>query len=487
MRVSLRSRILFSYTVLIIVTFMGMIFFVNKSVYRSNENIVLSEMSGIDRDVKLYIRQYCLLNNISDLKSEFMQRPLSLLEDLNTKMIEKGVLYFADGRVAGDVYGMDGYWDKREDLELALKKESATTLYLDDENVYATFSIPVLSENKLVGVYRFSRDYMKLYDAGRSFVKTISLFAMIAGVGIIGISLLISHNILQPLLKLRDYSVRLANSDFEVEINISSADEIGDLARHFSIMKNRIHLQMQELHREHEKLRQLESYRKQFFDNVTHELKTPLTVISGFAQMIEETDFSDRELLVNGTGHIRKESQRLHQIVMKLLDASRIASNGEGASFEEFDVSHLLISVCEDMDVKAVQNGLKINTNISPGIYVYGNREDLRSAFVNIIDNAIKYGRVDTSIQVSAFHEGEAVSITVRDYGIGIPEALQDKVFEPFFRGMPDKVKKTESSGLGLFLVKQIVDNHHGTIRISSVEQRGTTVQMHIPVKCLHF
>ncbi|MEN2773530.1 HAMP domain-containing protein [Acetivibrio clariflavus] len=206
--------------------------------------------------------------------------------------------------------------------------------FFNGQSVKVDFFIPIITENDLIGVYSFSKDYTKLYRSGYQLIKSISIFSVITGFGIIVISLIISYSILKPLSKLQKYSSRMADGDFDVEINIKSKDEIGDLAAQFNRMRKQIKTQIQAILSAQEKLSHIENYRKQFFDNVTHELKTPLTIISGYAQMIENTNYSDRELLVKGIGYIQDESQRLQRLVQKLLDVSRHNLNTSGSAFE---------------------------------------------------------------------------------------------------------------------------------------------------------
>jgi len=214
---------------------------------------------------------------------------MDLLKDLNEKMNTEGVMYYRDGSIAGDDCHMSILSDDTQDIKFALKEQSAVTILDNGGRKVAVFSIPIIIENTLIGVYRFSKDYSGLYQYGYSLIKSISIFAVFIGGGIVVVSLLISRSILNPLLKLRDYSKVIGKGEFQVKVDIKSNDEIGELAEQFVKMKDRIYSQIQEIKERHEKLKEIESYRKQFFDNVTHELKTPLTIISGYAQMIEES------------------------------------------------------------------------------------------------------------------------------------------------------------------------------------------------------
>ncbi len=482
MRLSIRSKLLFSYTTLIVMAFMIMIFLINKNIFKSNENIILGDLNRYNKDVIICVQQYYLLDKAQEPGKEFQQEPSGLLAELNTNMLSDGVIYSPNGKSKViSKHHNNSYFNKTGSTKPPLGKESTVTLDFDNENVIATFSIPILYKDEISGIYQFSKDYSDLYKSSYSLVKTIGILAFTVVLGIIAVSLLISYNILQPLFKLRNYSILLANGDFNAQVDINSKDELGDLAEQLSIMKRRLHTQMLELQTEHDKLKQLEDYRKQFFDNVTHELKTPITIISGFAQMIEETGFSDKAVLSSGISHIRKESERLHSMVVKLLEASRLTSVAYCGTYGDVNISELLFAVCRDLEIKAVRRDMTFETNIPEGIHISGNMEDLRSAFANILDNAIKYGWSSTSIEVALVLKGDQVIISVRDYGLGIPENIRKKIFEPFFKGMAAGEKTIESSGLGLFIVKKIIDNHSGTIYIKSIEQQGTTVEIKLP------
>lgn len=478
MRFSIRDKLLLSYTLLVGISFLLMIFSINKIIIKNNENIILDDLGKIDKNVNVYTQQYLILNNVHDSKNAHIKIHEGFLEDLNQRLVERGVLYFDDGKIAGDT----SYWEKDENLNLALNKKSTSNICFNGQTVTATFSIPIIYNNDLMGVYRFSKDYSKLYQSGYFLIKSISIFAIITGFGIIVISLIISYSLLKPLSKLRDYSISIADGNFDIEVDIKSKDEIGELAQQFIKMRNQIHSQIQAILSTHENLTRIENYRKQFFDNVTHELKTPLTIISGFAQMIEDTNYSDRELLVRGISYIQDESQRLHRLVLKLLDISRQNSDSFKNSFESVCISNLIESVCEEIEIKASGHGVFIHRDIEPNIYVNGSHDDLRSVFINLFDNAIKYSLESTSIEVTAHLEDSQVKIIVRDYGIGIPENLLDKVFEPFFREKFN-LKTTEGTGLGLFITKQIIDNHNGLIYITSIEHQGTCVHLQIPAE----
>lgn len=481
MRFSIRDKILLSYICIFGIAFLIMIFFINSRIIKSNENVILTDLEKGENDVNIYSRQFILIKDISDPISKFPLISMDLLKDLNEKMNTEGVMYYRDGSIAGDDCHMSILSDDTQDIKFALKEQSAVTILDNGGRKVAVFSIPIIIENTLIGVYRFSKDYSGLYQYGYSLIKSISIFAVFIGGGIVVVSLLISRSILNPLLKLRDYSKVIGKGEFQVKVDIKSNDEIGELAEQFVKMKDRIYSQIQEIKERHEKLKEIESYRKQFFDNVTHELKTPLTIISGYAQMIEESNFSDKELIIKGIKYIQKESRRLHEMLLNLLSISRRTK--DSLKFEKVNIINLLTSVCRDMEIKAKTKGSKIKTEMDKEIFLWGNKEGLRSVFTNVLDNAIKYGESDTVVEVVAFRKEEFAKISITGSGVGIDENLIDKVFEPFFRAETHKDKMVEGSGLGLFISKEIIENHNGAILIDSLPNKGTCVEITLPIK----
>lgn len=273
------------------ISFLIIIFFTNKTILKNNKDVILDGLNKIYNNIKIYTEQYLIINEIQDFKNDFNKIHQSFLLDLSQKLAEQGVLYFADGKVASNTYNMDRFPKDSEALQLALSKRSSCTVYFNGPSVSASFYIPIIIENDLIGVYSFQKDYTKLYRSGYHLIKSISIFSVIIGFGIIVLSLIISSGMLKPLSKLQEYSSRMADGDYDVEIDIESKDEIGELASQFNRMRKQISSQIQAILSTHEKLSHIENYRKQFFDNVTHELKTPLTIISGYAQMIEDTDY----------------------------------------------------------------------------------------------------------------------------------------------------------------------------------------------------
>lgn len=206
------------------------------------------------------------------------------------------------------------------------------------------------------------------------------------------------------------------------------------------------------------------AYRKHFYDNVTHELKTPLTIILGYAEMIEQTGFSDPEFTKKGISHIISESKRLRDMVAALLDATRLGVS-DTSDFQEVDLAVLLKDVAASMELKAQRLSKSICLSLPEDeqtLRVWGSQEQLIQLFINLLDNAIKYS-AGKEIWAQARRLGEHVEISVEnDVEQPISQEELGRLFIPFYRqregGEPGSV------GLGLAISRKIAEEHGGSI-----------------------
>ena len=289
-------------------------------------------------------------------------------------------------------------------------------------------------------------------------------------------SFIISRQIAKPIKELTKSSEQVSLGEFDLDINIDSQDEIGELAERFKIMVKRIKEQIEIIERDRDALIETQAQSKAFFDNATHELKTPLTTILGYAQMIKENGFSDEEFFKKGTDYIINESQRLNTMVIEILELSKTSSKYLNSNFERIDLFQLIKATCDEMGIKGRKYNIDICSNIEKELFLQGNYYQLKEVLVNLIDNSIKYGKVNSTVNVEAYKECENIIIKVIDKGVGIPEEHINNLFEPFYRVSKNISREKGSAGLGLTIVKNIVENHGGTIRINSKTNEGTEV-----------
>lgn len=224
-----------------------------------------------------------------------------------------------------------------------------------------------------------------------------------------------------------------------------------------------------------------EKMRREFSANVSHELKTPLTTISGFAEMISNGMCKEQEDVKKFSGKIYQESRRMLSLIDTIMHLSKIEEKETTISWKLVSVDSVLKYVADLITTQANKKDLKIHLYTEP-VYMYGNAALLSELFMNLLDNAVKYNVEGGDIYVHIKQSSEKMmNITVSDTGIGIPEEKQNRVFERFFRAEESRNKNTGGSGLGLSICKHIVERHNGTVKINSIEGQGTTVVVELP------
>ncbi len=234
--------------------------------------------------------------------------------------------------------------------------------------------------------------------------------------------------------------------------------------------------------------RRLERVRRDFVANVSHELKTPLTAIRGFAETLLEGAIGDPENARRFLGIIRDHSVRLGQLTDDLLKLSRIEAGKLDLELQPVSIPELVESCVETTRLKAAPRGLTLSVSTSPDLpRVHGDRHLLNDVLQNLLDNAVQYtpsgGRI--TLRASPFREGAEVRIDVCDTGIGIPHAEQKRIFERFYRVDPARSRAVGGTGLGLSIAKHLAEALGGRIEVASELGRGSVFSLYLPASQL--
>ncbi len=223
----------------------------------------------------------------------------------------------------------------------------------------------------------------------------------------------------------------------------------------------------------------MEMLRREFTANVSHELKTPLTGISGYAEMIE-TGIAKPEDVQDFAGKIRKEALRLLGLVGDIIRLSELDSAEKEEDAEQVDILELAGENVERLNPIADSMGVSVTVDGEP-CYVTGSRKRLDELVFNLIDNAVRYNKADGSVAVSVKNTEANIIFAVSDTGIGIPSEARDRVFERFYRVDKSRSKRDGGTGLGLAIVKRVAMLYGAEIRLESEENVGTTVSVRFP------
>ncbi|MGN0335181.1 MAG: ATP-binding protein [Lachnospiraceae bacterium] len=223
--------------------------------------------------------------------------------------------------------------------------------------------------------------------------------------------------------------------------------------------------------------------RQEFTANVSHELKTPLTSISGYAELIETGMASE-----NDTRHFAKEihrnANRLLRLINDILQLSEM-DNSEGITEREpLNILTLAQNCVEMLQINAQEHGIRMQVE-GEEAWVLGNRSMIEEVLYNLCDNAIRYNTENGSASVLVRNEGEVVLLQISDTGIGIPQEHQERIFERFYRVDKSRSKERGGTGLGLAIVKHILSEHGAQIDLESTPGKGTTVRVRFPKRNL--
>lgn len=476
MKLSIQLKILIAFSVIIFIGLSALLFVSYKLTEQNDNSIINADMIAAKKNLDQYLKQYFLINHLDFTGASL----ISQAEDISVQ------LSFAIGSDV-DIYNMNGnemshnlepgYISmKNEDLINAMKGKISYATVTNENGTKVSLSYPIQVNNANIGIIRYTKDYTQLFNNSKRFRYVINIFAAVIFTVIFIAALILSKQITKPIKKLAETTERVSNGNFDIDIVVNSKDEIGDLATRFKIMLERIKSQIEIIKEDRDALKEAQSRNKIFFDNVTHELKTPITVISGYAQAMKENGFSDRNMYDKAVFYISDESRRLNNMVVELLELSKVSSTNFKYFFENADIGDLVRQTCEEMQIKAKKYNIDIRSNVPENLFLICDRDRLKEVLINLIDNSIKYGNVNSSIEVRAYREGEKVFIRVKDEGEGISEDNINKLFEPFFRVSKKVSRESGSAGLGLTIVKNIVEKHGGAIEVQSKLKEGTEV-----------
>lgn len=231
------------------------------------------------------------------------------------------------------------------------------------------------------------------------------------------------------------------------------------------------------------KLNQLENMRKEFVSNVSHELKTPLTAIRGFVETLKDGAIEDPSTAGKFLKIIDIESQRLEKLISDLLELSSIESNKISRLNVDIDIRHVAESAVEAYNTIASKRNINIVSNIEKSYIIKGNLELFKAMLYNLVSNAIKYNVENGSVTIDAREVADGILIYVKDTGIGISNEDINRIFERFYKVDKSRSYDPESTGLGLSIVKHILELFDGDINVESILGEGTTFKVYLPKK----
>ncbi|MBD5639254.1 HAMP domain-containing histidine kinase [Clostridium botulinum] len=434
------------------------------NVLNSNmENGINNFLKQVMNSTHEYVKYTLVTNSTKDKKEALVEegnyiiKHISLnyeckcdIRDINYKLIE--------GNVPEEFRSIT-----KKSKKIVMDGKAVVDLKYKNNGVDAMLTYPIYIDNKYMGIVSIVKNYDTEYRNYKNTINIINIIELGTFIVIFIFLFLRTNKITEPITELTDAIKKLGYGDYDIYIAEHGKDEVAILAREFINMRDKIKEQIETIESEKNKVYKLEKGRKEFFNSVTHELKTPLTAISGYAELLLTGMVQDEEFDKRAIERIYSESDRLHNLVLELIDVSKGMCVIE-EELKYIDIKELIIQCCNDMNIKANKYSLKIIQNINEGT-VKAQQDKIRQVLINIIDNAIKYSYGGNDIYINSYILDNKYAIEVINNSNPIPDEIFNNIFEPFIKSNNDN---KDSRGLGLYLCNEIIKEHNGEITIEN-------------------
>lgn len=298
-------------------------------------------------------------------------------------------------------------------------------------------------------------------------ISSRSIRVSIVSILLITIALMqnISRKIVNPIKKITDATKKVASGDFTIELETKRDDEIGELTHNFNKMVK--------------ELNSIECLQKDFINNVSHEIKTPISSIQGFAKLLEADDLSKEERKEYAE-IIKEESDRLLYLSTNILKLAKLENQERIMNKTEFNIAEQIRRTISVLEPKWKEKNIKFNVSLKEQEFL-GEKDLMYQVWMNIIENSIKFSKQDGQIDVKMKTNQDSIIVEIKDYGIGIEEEEAKKIFDRFYQ--VDKSHTKPGAGLGMTIAKRIVELSEGKIEVKSKLNESTTFIVTLPIK----
>ncbi|MCX2827541.1 two-component sensor histidine kinase [Bacillus pseudomycoides] len=375
--------------------------------------------------------------------------------DIRVQMIGK------NGEVVADTE-KGALLHKNIDIDQSLRGKKAYVFENDDPAPLLLFSSPVYHGSDVIGAIRFINELQDEKEVLTNVSWTFLVTSICLVAGGIFFAIRLAKSLHKPIDQLRQMAKRLANGDYKSKIELNEYVEIAQLSASFNAMADAIELHMRQLKEEKEK-------QKDFLDRITHELKTPLTAIIGYVDLIPKLQ-SARDV-EESLHYVSIESQRLLSLVEELLQSSKYGTSTFEVSPTIVDIKQIVEEAISIVKPRLQQYEIEVINELTEA-HVVADFDKTKQIFLNVFDNAIKYSDA-TQLRMNVAKNEEEAKVFIHDDGIGMDEAI----LAEWNRSREGKVLSSSyGNGYGLFICQEIMTKQGGSMRIESSEEMGTLV-----------
>ena len=405
-----------------------------------------------------------LLSHESDYLIKYISlnyESMTQLNDIDGNLISTNIDGFSEEIIKGTSSAKDG--------------QAFSTIKYTEKGITTILSYPIYTNGNYFGILNIVKDYNNTYSDYTNTIRFLTITELIILFIMFLISYFMTNSITKPISALTKAAKEIGRGNYNITLSYKGKDEVSILSNEFIKMKDKISNQIKTIENEKDKVYILEKSRKLFFDNVTHEIKTPLTTITGYAEMIKDNISNDENFKQRAIERIYSESERLNLLILDLIKISKGLSAVK-EDFVEIDIESLIKQVCNDMSIKANKYNLHINISTQPSV-IFGQVNKIRQLLINLIDNSIKYTSGNT-ITLTSICDLNYYYISIENKANPIPDNIYNSIFEPFVK--TNNSEEKQSLGLGLYLCDEIIKEHNGEINITNGDL--FTVEIKLPL-----
>ncbi|PEF91901.1 sensor histidine kinase [Bacillus cereus] len=288
-----------------------------------------------------------------------------------------------------------------------------------------------------------------------------------------------SKQIAKPLLKINDTTKKIAQLDFTEKIPITSKDEIGDLSKNINVLSNKLHSHIGQLEEDIEKERKLENTRKEFISGVSHELKTPLSIMKSCISILKDGVAEHKKEYYFQA--MEREVDKMDTLILDMLELAKFESGTYKMKKASFYIDTVIEDICEHLSVEIEKKELHVHKNIH-SFEVIANQGRIEQVIVNFITNAIRYTPNKEDIIISTIDEKDRIKVCIENKGTHIEEEQLDKIWDRFYRVDTARQRSQGGTGLGLAISKNILELHDAEYGVKNTED-GVLFYFYLPKK----
>ncbi len=330
-------------------------------------------------------------------------------------------------------------------------------------NKFVTVGIPIKKRDTLIGFVILNSPTMIIQETIKTLRNQLKIITIISiSVGTL-LALIFAKVFTKPIIKINNAAKQIAKGNFSTKVHINSKDEIGVLGDTINDMSIQ--------------LGQIEKFRKEFIANTSHELKTPISLIIAYAELIKDSNDEDNETKNQYLDVITDESARLNKMVEDILYLSKMEAGYYKPKFEQFNIVEIIEPIINKLSCIAEERGVKLELDINKEyIDISADKDKIQHVLLNLVNNAIIHSSTNGKVIIKMQKLNSNVRVEIKDNGVGIPKEDLPYIWDRFYKVDKSRKRKDNGTGLGMAIVKNILETHNFEYGIDSKVGQGTTV-----------